>query len=303
MEHRYKTFPPGWDNIQVPIHRRRATLAGIATYTPCLPRGIWGQRAAWLLVTMGGGRLLPGGTIHWEPPLPAEQWDTFVADLSAIAGRFDSHTVYERRRGRHGLLMLLLDGERPVGFVKATEGSAPGLLREADALRAAESASISTFQTPRIMGTGSIANWNYLVMSPLPPKMHRMPATAPEPALIEEIGTVLTNLSRPADTPLGWQPFHGDFAPWNLRRIRRGKPWLIDWEESGWAPPDADRVFYLATAQAMGVPVSAEPLEASEAVSYWWLEVNRRIAESRRAGLEMRPLDHGMLEALAAGKQ
>ncbi len=57
MNSRFKAFPPGWNNIRVPTHRKGATLAGIATYGPCAHRGVWAQRAVWGLVTLGGPRL------------------------------------------------------------------------------------------------------------------------------------------------------------------------------------------------------------------------------------------------------
>ena len=65
------------------------------------------------------------------------------------------------------------------------------------------------------------------------------------------------------------------------------------------APPDADRVFYIATADALGRGVSDKPLAPSEAVSYWWEEVNRRTRQKLDDGLELRQLDYGLLEALA----
>jgi len=298
----YKTFPPGWNNILIPTHRRRATLAGIATYTPCLPKGIWGQRAAWALVSVGGGRLLPGRATRWQPPLSPAQWDGFLDELRDIAGDFDSHTVYERRRGRHGLLMLLINGDRPIGFLKAREGASPELDREEESLHLAEKERPATFLTPRILGSGSTAGWRYLVMSPMPPRMHRMVAAPPSPAVLEDIATVLAGTERPSGVADDWIPFHGDFAPWNLRHIAGGTPWLIDWEHAGWAPPGADRVFYIATAAAMGVPVSDENFGNTAAVRYWWKEVNRRI-EERPADLPMRPLDHGLLDAFAVGRE
>lgn len=301
MHDRYKTFPPGWNNILLPTHRRRATLAGMATYTPCLPKGVWGQRVAWTLVSIGGARVLPGRSSSWEPPLPLAEWDAFISKLGETVGRFDSHTVYERRRGRQGLLMLLLDGDRPVGFVKARKGVSPELDREQEALELAEAGDVSSFVTPRVLESGDASGWRFLVLSPMPPKMHRMLKTPPSPQVLDDIHTILSGLDKPNDMPDSWEPFHGDFAPWNLRHIGGATPWLIDWEDAGWAPPEADRVFYIATAAAMGVPVSDERFGDTPAVRYWWAEVNRRI-EERPADLPMRPLDYGLLEAFAAGK-
>ena len=302
MENTYKAFPPGWNNIRVPTHKKGATLAGMATYTPCVAKGVWGQRIAWALVSAGGARLLPGRTGSWDPPLPPEDWETLLAELKAAAGDFNSHTVYERRRLRRGLMMLLLRDDRPVGFVKAREYPGEGVVREERALRLIETAGSNSFRAPRVLGSGAVAGWRYLVTSPMPPQMHRMIKPRPTTALLDEIQELLTPLPRPDSTPEHWAPFHGDFTPWNLRTFGQGLPWLIDWEDSGCAPPGSDEVMYLATAHAVGHTLSNIPLPRSEAVEYWWAEMDRRIREKLEWGLELRRLDHGLMEALAAGE-
>ncbi len=303
MENSYKAFPPGWNNIRVPTHAKGATLAGIATYTPCVAKGIWGQRIAWGLVSLGGAKLLPGRVGAWDPPFEGEGWDRLIEQLRGIVGDFDSHTVYERRRMRRGLMMLLLRGETPVGFVKARELPGDGVVREELAMGLVEEAKPRSFQAPRVLGSGQVAGWRYLVTSPLPPRMHRMIEGRPPAEMIEEIGAVLSPLQRQNGTAQHWAPFHGDFTPWNLRQFGDGRPWLIDWEDCGYAPPGADEVVYLATAFAVGRTLGPIPLPASEAVAYWWEEMNRRIREKLEWGLELRQLDHGLLEALAAGEK
>jgi hypothetical protein len=303
MTARFKTFPPGWNNIKVPTHHKGATLAGIATYGPCARRGEWAQRAAWGLVTLGGPRLLPGRTTTWRPPLRADEWQALLGELQAAAGVFSNHTVYERRDNRQGLLMLLLDGDKSVGFVKARAGDATGLVREEESLRLVEQADVRSFLTPRVLGSGIVAGWRYLVTSAMPPRMHRMPAGAPIPAVLEDIAAALTDLSRPEDAPDRWQPFHGDFTPWNLRRIGDTTPWLIDWEDAGWAPPQADTVLYFASAYAVGRPVGEIPDDAAEAVEYWWDEITRRTNEKLAEGLEPQQVDYGMIEALDAARR
>ncbi|NND02657.1 MAG: phosphotransferase [Acidimicrobiia bacterium] len=302
MENNYKAFPPGWNNIRVPTHAKRATLAGIATYTPCVPKGIWGQRVAWGLVALGGARLLPGRTATWEPPFEEDEWRELLDQLRTVVGDFDSHTVYERRRLRTGLMMLLLKGDQPVGFVKARELPGADMIREERALDMVEKARPRTFDTPRALGSGEVAGWRYLVTTAMPPRMHRMIEGRPGPELLDEVTAALGGLERPDDVPDHWQPFHGDFTPWNLRQFGDGRPWLIDWEDCGYAPPGADDTMYLATAFAIGKTLAPIPLPASEAVEYWWEEMNRRIREKLDWGLELRQLDHGLLEALAAGE-
>lgn len=303
MTSRFKTFPPGWNNIKVPTHQKGATLAGIATYGPCARRGEWAQRAAWGLVTLGGSRLLPGRTATWHPPFAPDDWQNLLDELKAVAGPFDSHTVYERRDNREGLLMLLLNGDDSVGFVKARAGDTTGLIREEKSLQLVEQTAIRSFLAPRVLGAGSVAGWRYLVTSAMPPRIHRMPEGAPAPAILEGIATALAGLNRPADVPDEWNPFHGDFTPWNLRRIGDTTPWLIDWEDAGWAPPRADLVLYLASAYAVGRPVGDIPDDAADAVDYWWDEITRRTNEKLADGLEPQQVDYGMIEALDAGRR
>jgi len=302
MENNYKAFPPGWNNIRVPTHDKGATLAGIATYTPCVAKGIWGQRVAWGLVSLGGARLLPGRVGTWDPPFAEGGWEQLLKQLHEIVGDFDSHTVYERRRMRRGLMMLLLKGDTPVGFVKARELPGEGVAREERALTLVENASPQTFDAPRPLGSGQVAGWRYLVTTAMPPRMHRMIEGRPTATMLSEIQEILSPLARPTGAPAHWAPFHGDFTPWNLRHFGEGRPWLIDWEDSGYAPAGADETMYLSTAFAIGKTLGPIPLPASEAVTYWWVEMNRRIREKLEWGLELRQLDHGLLEALSAGE-
>ncbi len=299
----FKAFPPGWNNILVPTHSKGATLAGIATYTPCAPRGVWGQRAAWGLVALGGPRLLPGRSTPWQPPFAPDEWHTLLEEVKSATGPFDGHTVYERRDKRQGLLMLLLNGDRPVGFLKARRGDTAGLAREEEALHLAERAAVRAVGIPRVLGSGTVAGWRYLVTTPLPPRMHRMPAAAPSQAILDAIGTTLAGLDRPDDVSAGWDPCHGDFTPWNLRQIGDSPPWLIDWEDAGWAPAGADQVLYLASAAAVGRPVGTIPGNAAEAVAYWWEEITRRTKDKLAEGIELRNIDYGLLAALDAAKR
>ena len=296
---RYKSFPPGWDNIKVPMSSRAAMLAGMGTYAPCLPKGIWGQRAMWALVSVAGPRALPGRAVAWEPPLAAEPWEELEASLRRAVGPYDAHTVYERRRGREGLLMLLLRSGEPVGFLKARHESPDEIDRERRALEALETTPPTSFHAPRVVGEGEVAGWQYVVTSAMPAGIHRMIKGAPSAAIHAEISAALEALRKPDGTPDHWVPFHGDFTPWNLRRFRTGKPWLIDWEESGWAPPGADAVFYRASAYAIGRAIDDAPFEHDEAGAFWFERMQRRTADNVAAGLELRPLDNGLLEAFA----
>ncbi len=294
---RYKNFPPGWENIKVPLDSKAATLAGMGTYAPCLPKGIWGQRVLWALVRIGGSRALPGKSFEWTPPLAADDWQSLNKAMVEAVGPFDSHTVYERRRGRAGLLMLLMREGRPVGFLKARHGSADEIAHERLALEALETTPPLSFRAPRVLGASAIADWHFVVTAAMPAGIHSMLPAAPPGAIHDEIEAALQTIPKDDGTPDHWRPFHGDFTPWNLRRFKTGHPWLFDWEECGWAPPGADSIFYRASAYAIGRPLDDMPFEKGEASDFWRQWVRERSAANAAAGLEERPLDRGLAEA------
>ena len=275
-------------------------LAGIGTYAPCLPKGIWGQRAMWALVSVAGPRALPGKAVDWSPPLDPPEWAALTETLESAIGAFDAHTVYERRRGRAGLLMLLMRSGKPVGFMKARHNDPGEIDREVAALQSLEANPPTSFSVPRVLEAGSVGEWNFVLTTTMPAGMHRMINGAPAMSISRDISSGLADLARPEGTAEHWQPAHGDFTPWNLRVFRGdSKPWLIDWEEACWAPPGADALFYRASAFAIGRPTDDEPFPVDEAAAYWARRVRQRTADNRAAGLEMRPLDRGLEEAFA----
>ncbi len=299
----FKNFPPGWENIKVPTSSRRAMLAGIATYAPCLPKGIWGQRAVAALVRIAGPRALPGKSFEWQPPLPEPDWTQLVAVIKDAIGPYDAHSVYERRRGRPGLLMLFMRAGRPIGFLKARQGTGEAIARERLALEAIEGAAPRSFAAPRLLTAGEIGgDWTFVLTSAMPPGIHRMLPTGPPLEIHRDVAVALGGLPKPEGTPSHWEPFHGDFTPWNLRRFREGPPWLIDWEESGWGPPEADAAFYYASSHAIGRAVGPQPAVTDEVRAFWWDRVRARTAANLEAGRELRPLDYGLLEAFSPGR-
>ncbi len=253
---------------------------------------------AWSLVTVGGSRLLPGRSRMWHPPLAEDAWGNLLEEVAEAAGEFDIHTVYQRPDKRQGLAMVLVAGDRSVGFVKARSDDHSGIDREEAALGLAERSAVRSFVAPRLLGSGTVAGWRYIVLSPMPPRMHRMPKDAPSQAVHEDIRTALSELPSPADPPTGWEPSHGDFAPWNLRQIGDATPWLVDWESVGWAPPGADQVFYGAAAAAVGRSVARTPSDNAEAVSFWSQEVERRNRAKLASGLDLDRFDRRLLAAL-----
>jgi hypothetical protein len=128
----------------------------------------------------------------------------------------------------------------------------------------------------------------------LTPQLHRAPRNPPLGLITAEIQRALASLPRADGTPAHWQPIHGDFAPWNLRRVTSGRLVLINWEDVSWGPPGADEVFYRATQSALGL--AAAPATAyEEGVAYG---SSRSTGGATASGNEH--LAAGMIRALGA---
>jgi aminoglycoside phosphotransferase (APT) family kinase protein len=121
---------------------------------------------------------------------------------------------------------------------------------------------------PEPIAWGMVAGWRFLACAPMGPGRHRPARMPPLQTIGEEIEAALGDQLRPAETPKHWRPMHGDFTPWNLRQMGRRDLVLIDWEEAGWGPPDADRVYYHAACAALGQPPRSAQAGA-ETVSFW----------------------------------
>jgi hypothetical protein len=298
---RFKEFPPGWGHLFVPTGSRAGAAAGIALYTPGSWRGIAAQRAAWWAARWGSPRLLPGRARPWDPPMEAGTWDTLRQELQGPVGGFDAWAGYLRRGGRSGLLLLLLRDGLPVGFVKARLGGGAVVDNEYRALEAVYAVRPTAFRALQPLGTGTCGEWSYLITAPLPPRLHRRADDAVLPAVLDDVQRALATHPKPAGTPSHWVPAHGDFAPWNVRRIRRHGTFVIDWEEAGWAPPGSDLVYYAACAAALGRPVVSVVIEPGEAAQFCWQRVRSRIDRRLQLGGTLGDLDRGLLEALAPG--
>jgi len=295
----YKDFPPRWQHLMVPMGSRRAALTSLSTYTPCSPRGVAAQQAARLAVALFGPRILPGRSISWSPPLDDAAWTEFLGRLRTAAGSFDDYAVYERRAGRHGLLLLLLDNDRPVGFVKASHDDPGPIVTEAAALEAVRHHRPRSFKSVEVLGSGIVDNLHYFVTTPLPTRPHRMIRHAPNRAILEEVAAALDVLPRPSEVPAHWLPMHGDFTPWNLRKIVRGDLYLIDWEAAAWGPPGADQALYGLAVLALGRLIPGTEPEPGEAVEFWRWVLETRINAKAARGATLSRLDRGFLAALA----
>jgi thymidylate kinase len=289
MREQYKSFPPGRQYIRVPTSSRRAAFAGLSLYPSCKPRALWGQRAAWMAVALLGPRALLGRAVPWRPSLDEDVWGELSEAWFERLGPFDSLAAFERRQAsRPGLALLLLRRGRPVAFVKLRTAGAESLCDEANAQGTVWRSRPRSFSVPEPLFTGTIRGWDYFAAAPLRGRIHYPPRNPPLDGILSDIEDALSDLPRPPGTPAHWRPMHGDFTPWNLRRVGREALVLIDWERAGWGPPCADRVLYAATEAALGGSEAMVP-GALEAIRFW---------RSRVASWPASDLDHDFTRVL-----
>jgi glycosyltransferase involved in cell wall biosynthesis len=282
VNERYKPFPPRWAHVRVPASSRAAALAALTLYAPCRTRGLAVRWAAWAMVRIGGTGLLPGRARTWDPPLDASDWSALLERWRELVGDFDALAVYERPQPmRQGVAVLLIASGEPVGFVKLRQGGDQELRSEQHALDALARIPPRSFWAPDPLASGHHSGWRYLLTSALPSRLDRPPSAPDLAAITADIERALGSTDRPTDVPAHWRPMHGDLTPWNLRDIPEMGLALIDWEDAGWGPPDADAVLYrAATAALFGGPIRAEPREA---VAFWQERVaHRPVTETDR---------------------
>ncbi len=128
---------------------------------------------------------------------------------------------------------------------------------------------------PAVLAAGEVDDWGWLALAPLPGRLRRPRWDLDVPALVATLQPAMARaLTHPRGTPDSWTPMHGDLTPWNVRRDRRGRTWVYDWEDAGWGPPMADDVYYRAARAVLhrGDAGTACP----EAVDHWMAVVARR---------------------------
>ncbi len=277
---KYRSFPPNAGRLLVPVTSRRAARASMALYPACKRRALVAQRMALVAVRLFGPRGLPGAEGEWQPPMEGEVWDELLDRWRGEIGPFDAHAVHRRSRpDEFGFGLLLLDRGRPRAFVKLRPEDAD-LRVEREALGRVAAYGPRHFFAPRIVADGRVGAWSFLATEPLPPRIHRPPRRVDLEAVAGEASEALSGLEPPEGGPREWRPMHGDFTPWNLRRLSDGRLALLDWEEAGYGPPGADVVLYQATRAVIdGRP--PPPTDRVEAVDFWRGSVGAR-DDSRR---------------------
>ncbi len=269
----YIRFPPGRGHILVPVGPAEASALGATLYTACRPKALAAQAAAWALLRVGGQRLLPGRRQRWEPELALATFHRLLADWSRSAGTIQAIAVYTRPQASRAGVALLVCADRRSMLVRLRI-SVSALSREIEVSRAAERMRPTWFRVPGVIDTGITDGWHWVAYELISSRPHR-PALSASTRLTDEVSQLVEAVVPPeAAQPAHWTGSHGDLTPWNLRRAggrRAGRlPWLIDWEDAGWAPPGLDQVYLAATAAAVtGRAVDVEALRPhAEAAGY-----------------------------------
>jgi len=269
-----KRLPPRNGHIEIPVTSRRDALAGLSLYTASRSRALFAQQAAWWLVNAFGPHALPGRSRDLDLPFPPEVLDELADAWRPEVGTFDSFAAHLRRpMARSGFALLLIRDGSPIGFVKLRRSAVEFLVTEHTALVALSDTAGLPFTVPRPLATGSVAGWNYLLMSALPSGVHR-PAND---IAIDEIldglaGALHDAIPRQVEARSDWEPMHADFTPWNLRSAGVGKPVLLDWEDATWGPPRADALWYEATRRKAQLRLNISGGGYTDEVRTFWTE-------------------------------
>ena len=198
-----------------------------------------------------------------------DTWRELLREWESQLGSPEGFAVYHRRpAGRQGFNLLALRDGEPRAYLKLRVGGGARLANEYRALECVRAYGPKTFKAPECLLLGEHAGWHYLALTALPVRPHRPPRHARLEPVVREIDAALHTLPRGAETPAHWRPMHGDFTPWNLRRLDDGPLVLFDWEDAGWGPPGADVVLFRSSEAALGHRVDSESPHR-EALAYW----------------------------------
>ena len=259
-------FPPRWLNTLVPISPSSATATGMSLYTASNPVPVLLQNALWAVAVVGGARLLPGPRVAWQPPYDAATRALLEAAWTElVGGPIAGIAVYERLQAARPATVLLLCAGRRSLLVRVRQDPESFALEE-HVSAVAQERGASLVRVPRLVGSGAEGGWHWRAYEAMSTRPHR-PVRRLVAGLVEEVGALVEAcVARPDGTPAGWRGMHGDLTPWNLRRAG-GRTWLIDWEDCGWGPPNADAVYFEGVVSAMGGGQVRRVAEAPESAS------------------------------------
>lgn len=291
---RHVAFPPGLGQLAVATSSRQAALAGLAMYGPCRPWTVAAHRLVWLAVSKVGPAALPGRRAAWRPDMEDEVWHGLRQRWERELGRLDGFSVDRRRRvAGSGFSLLAMRDAKAHALIKVRAEEGTELANEHRALRCLRQFAPTSFSIPEPIAAGEYAGWQYLALASLTTRPHRPPRHPPLQLVLREIAAALAALPRPEGIPAHWCPMHGDFTPWNLRRLDDGRLVLFDWELAGWGPPGTDETLYRATEAALGRSTGGVPVP-EEAIAYWQKRIGARLALGGRRALTTTQLSRAL---------
>lgn len=285
--------------VLMPVDRGRIP-AGTWLYAACRPLGVAAHIVNGLAVALHP-RLMPGRAATWVPPSEAV-WAAIVDALVAAGLAHHAHVVLtptDPRRQRFNLLVLDAEGHH-LAFVKAVRR--PLDRHVVDVLDRVAGADTS-FWCPTPIAAEEVGDWSFMATTTMPPGPHgpaRLDASTRR-ALIEEVQAAMPP---PGDPSLA--PVHGDFGPWNVRRLLgRGRIAIVDWEEATLGPGAADAVWHAVTdglirgadAETLGRRAAREiGPGAAQGAAFWVERLSRDEPTEVDAGID-RPRDVRRFEA------
>ncbi len=272
----------GSGRLVIPIDMGRSSRHGLALWSATSRRATTARRVADLSLSSLGPRLTPGRrvTVRWPEILGEAEWREIGQHIASFLASFEHVVSYQPpQETRAGMALLLVGSGKPLAFVKIRQREDPNLVRETDVLEVLAGGTRDVW-TPRVLGTGTTRTWRYVVTDPLPSARHMPCFRLPDNGLVdwyqESIKSVLEI------GPQGLVPMHGDFAPWNVRRLPDGRIAIIDWEDAGWGPSGADLAYLSAAGRAMRRRAAESRTHSSEAAAFWRQHLERSDPSGRR---------------------
>jgi hypothetical protein len=184
-------------------------------------------------------KLVPGRGVDWSPPTELGQLEAITKKLVAHRGtpRWWVVQVPSDHRRRRFNLLVLDEDRRPLSFIKLTTNPLNELAVRAQSTFSEQPPTL--FWAPSLLSSGRLEGWSYTALTPMPNLPHWPARIAPatRQTIVEEFQQLL---GRSIDSV----PLHGDFGPWNVRRMSNSVLAVVDWEEMTLGPPAADEVWH-----------------------------------------------------------
>jgi hypothetical protein len=210
-------------------------VSSLSIYHPVTIKGLIGWQAARAVASVGGFRFLPG---DGSPPPEIGQL------LSDQEITFSSLALARANHPSRFLALLLDTSFRPSGVAKMAfdQRGREALRRETAALDEARSLG-GRVRPPHLFH----ASEGLLVLEPVA-WLPRITSWRLPPDVAHALGAY-SRMTEQAGGETGTRA-HGDFAPWNLLRVKDG--WvLLDWEHASIKPPFFDLWHYLLQSHSL----------------------------------------------------